>query len=311
MFKTLKSSQLYSANIFTTKIHPIMILLTGATGTIGQELLRLLSRKDVDVLALSRNPPRDQDLPGVTWVKADLAERDALPDILADAKKLFLLTGNVDDMVPLQKNAIRAAAEAGVKHVVKVSALGASDHSRSVIGVWHYNIEQVLRQADLDWTILRPHVFMQNLLDQKESIQKERKIYAPAGEAEIPMIDTRDIAAVAAAVLSEEGHAGKRYTLTGPAPVSYGEIAEMLSDILDKPLSYYAETYDEAWHRLRRAGLTPWHIGAQLALASYQREGGGTGIIKKTVEEITGRPARGVEAFVRDYANAFRREGSQ
>jgi len=278
-----------------------MILLTGATGTIGQELLSLLSEKDVDILALSRNPPREEKLPGITWVKADLAGRDTLPDIFAGAERLFLLTGNVDNMVPLQKNAIAAAEEAGVKHIVKVSALGASDHSRSVIGVWHYNIEQVLRRADLDWTILRPHVFMQNLLDQKESIHEEGRIYAPAGEAEIPMIDTRDIAAVAASVLTEEGHAGKRYTLTGPTPVSYHEIANILSDLLDKPLSYYSETYDEAWHRLRRAGLTPWHIGAQLALASYQREGGGTRIIKKTVEDITGRPARGFEEFARDY----------
>ena len=94
-----------------------------------------------------------------------------LPGIFAGADRLFLLTGNAGDMVPLEKNAIAAAEESGVAHVVKLSALGASDHSKSVIGLWHYNVERALRATDLAWTILRPHVFMQNLLDQRDSIR--------------------------------------------------------------------------------------------------------------------------------------------
>ena len=283
-----------------------MIAITGATGTIGRELLRLLAAQGAEVKALSRNPPYEEARPGITWVTADLADRESLPAILAGAERLFLLTGNSDDMVRLQKNAIAAAAAAGVGHVVKLSALGASDHSKSVIGVWHYNVERVLQAAGLHWTLLRPHVFMQNLLEQRGSIQREGKVYSPAGEAQIPMIDTRDIAAVAAVVLTEPGHEGKRYTLTGPAAISYREATAVLGGILDRPLTYVSETYDEAWHRLRQAGLPPWHIGAQLALASYQRQGAGTGILTETVEDLTGRAPCAFQDFARDYALTFR-----
>ena len=283
-----------------------MIVVTGATGTIGRKLLRLLAAQGAEVVALSRNPPDGEALPGISWVAADLADRETLPAILAGAERLFLLTGNSEGMVRLQKNAIAAAATAGVGHVVKLSALGASDHSKSVIGVWHHNVERVLQAAGLAWTILRPHVFMQNLLDQQASIQGEGRIYSPAGEAQIPMIDTRDIAAAAAAVLTEPGHEGKRYTLTGPQPISYREAAAVLAEVLGKPLTYVPETYDEAWHRLREAELPPWHIGAQLALASYQRQGAGTGILTDTVEALTGRPPRTFQEFAREYAPAFR-----
>jgi uncharacterized protein YbjT (DUF2867 family) len=282
-----------------------MIVVTGATGTIGRELLRLLAAQGAEVKALSRNPPDAETLPGVSWVAAELADRQALPPILAGAERLFLLTGNSEDMVRLQKNVIAAAEEAGVGHVVKLSALGASDHSKSVIGVWHYNVERVLQAADLAWTILRPHVFMQNLLEQRSSIQSEGKVYSPAGEAQIPMIDTRDIAAVAAATLTGRGHEGKRYTLTGPEAISYREATATLADALGRPLAYVPETYDQAWQRLRRAGLPPWHIGAQLALASYQRQGAGTDIITGTVEAVTGRPPRTFQDFARDLASAF------
>lgn len=283
-----------------------MIIVTGATGNIGGELVRLLVERGVKVRALSRNPPGTGSPSGVEWVAVDLAERPRLTEIFEGAARLFLLTGNVADMVRLQKNAIEAAEEAGVRHVVKVSALGASDHSKSVIGLWHYNVERVLRAASLDWTILRPHVFMQNLLEQAESIRDEGKLYSPSGAARIPMIDTRDIAAVAAAILTEAEHAGKRYTLTGPEPLSYEEAARILSDAIGQKLTYVAETYDQTWVRRRLLGDPPWLIAAQLALAGYQREGGGTDIITDAVDRIAGRPPHTFSEFARDHASSFR-----
>lgn len=142
-----------------------MIIVTGATGTIGSELIRLLAADGRRVRALSRNPPDRPSIAGIEWVRADLADREGLGDVLRDGTSLFLLTGNSDDMVRLQTNAIRAAAMGDMERVVKLSALGATDHSRSVIGLWHYNIECVLRESVSAWTILRPHHFMQNLLD--------------------------------------------------------------------------------------------------------------------------------------------------
>lgn len=301
-----------------------MIVVTGATGTVGRPLLRELASRGAEVRALSRHPPAGEgpapaegsaregaggetasSAPAVEWRRVDLADRRALADALTGADRLFLLTGNAEDMVPLQRNAIRTAAEEGVRRVVKLSALGASDHSKSVIGVWHHVVERELRSSGIVWTILRPHVYMQNLLEQRRDVARRGVLRSPSGDAEIPMIDTRDVAAAAAAVLTEEGHAGARYTLTGPEPVSHARAAEILSEVLGQPVEYRSETEVEAFRRLHEAGLPAWHVGARLALAEYQRAGGGTGIVTDAVEELTGRPPRSLRDFVQDHAETF------
>lgn len=305
-----------------------MIVVTGATGTVGRPLLRELASRGADVRALSRHPPFGEgpapanagdggeagreahaSAPTVEWRRVDLADRRALADALAGADRLFVLTGNAEDMVPLQRSAIRAAAEAGARRVVKLSALGASDHSKSVIGVWHHVVERELRSSGLAWTILRPHVYMHNLLEQRRDVARRGVLRSPSGDAEIPMIDARDVAAAAAAVLTEEGHEGARYTLTGPAPVSHGRAAEILSEVLGHPVEYRPETEVEAFRRLHEAGLPAWHVGARLALAEYQRAGGGTGIVTDAVEDLTGRPPRSVRDFVHDHADDFSADG--
>lgn len=279
-----------------------MIAVIGATGTIGNELVRLLSARETTVRALSRRPAEGEELPGVEWAAVDLADRDGSAGALAGAERLFLLTGNSADMVRLQKNAIAAARAAGVRHVVKLSALGASDHSQSVIGLWHRNVERVLEESGLAWTVLRPHVFMQNLLDQCASIRDDGRIYSAAGGGRIPFVDTRDVAAVAAAVLSEAGHEGQRYVLTGPEAISYDDVAEILGRVLGREVTHVVETDDEAWIRLRRLDLPPWAAAAQIALYGYQRQGGATAAVSDAVERLTGRPARGFAEFARDHA---------
>ena len=141
-----------------------MILVTGGTGSIGSELLRLLSQAGVAARALARNPKKGQKLPGIAWVAGDLAKPETLPAVFEGAQKLFLATSYYEDMVDLQHNAIAAARAAGVTHVVKVSAFAASGHSRAPIGRWHYQVEKELQESGMGWTILRPHHFMQNLL---------------------------------------------------------------------------------------------------------------------------------------------------
>ena len=288
----------------TTESRPV-IAVTGATGTTGSELVRRLSERGSSVRALSRHPEEAPRHPGVEWVTADLRNRQDLVAAFAGAEKLFLLTGNSGGMVQLQKNAIRAAEEAGLSHVVKLSALGASDHSKSVIGVWHHNVETALKASGLRWTLLRPHYFMQNLLDEVESIRNEGRVYSPSGEGQIPMIDARDIAASAAVVLTEPGHEGKTYTLTGPESLSFRQATAILAEVTGKDLTYVPETDDEAWQRLRRAAQPPWLIAGQLALAEYHRRGGATAIVTDTVEELTGCAPRTFKDFARDYAEAF------
>lgn len=279
-----------------------MIAVTGATGTIGSELIRLLSEAGVEARALSRNPPRKSEFHNITWVEADLADSDSLEEAFSGCEKLFLLTGNTEKMVRLQKNAITAATEAGITHVVKISALGASEHSKSVIGVWHYIVEQYLKESGLAWTILRPHVFMQNLIEQEDSINREAAMfYSPSGDAEIPLIDTRDISLVAKEILTGDNLSGEIYTLSGPEAISYHKCASILSDVLAKTIQYIPESFDEAWSRMRNRDLPIWLISGQLALASYHREGKGTQIVTGSVEEITGQEARSFITFAKDY----------
>lgn len=284
-----------------------MIGVTGATGTIGQHLVRILSERGVAARALTRNPDGQEALAGIEWVGADLGDdRRLLAERLAGMEALFLLTGNTEDMVWLQKNAIRAASEAGVRRVVKLSALGATDHSKSVIGLWHYNVERRLRESGMEWTILRPHHFMQNLLDPLVFDRAAGRVRSASGEGSFPFIDTRDIAEVAAVVLAGEGHDGEIYTLTGPKARSYREATEALAGALDRPIDYVPEDPDDAWTRLRSAGLAEWRVAALLAIAGYQRKGGPTERVMDTVEQLTGRPPRSLEDFARDHVEALR-----
>lgn len=282
-----------------------MILVTGATGTIGSELLPLLSERGATVRALSRRSMEGEGPEGVEWVRGDLAERGKLPAIFAGARRLFLLSGNVERMVLLERNAIRAAVEAGVEHVVLLSALGASDHSKSVIGLWHHNCERLLDASGLAHTVLRPHHFMQNLLDPLVFDRASGTVYSASGDGRIPFLDTRDIAAAAAAVLASEEPPEEVLTLTGPRALSYGEATEILSAVLARPLTFVAESDAEQFARRRAAGQPTWLIAAQLAIAGYQRAGGPTERVTDTVERVTGRPARSFESFARDHATRF------
>lgn len=280
-----------------------MIGVTGATGTIGSVLVEDLAVADVQIRAYSRHPGKIEEREGVEPVEIDLAEPDGLEQAFRNVERLFLLTGNSADMVRLQKNAIRGGVRAGVDHVVKLSALGATDHSLSVIGLWHHNVERDLLDSGLRWTILRPHHFMQNLLDPTVFDREAGRVHSAAGEGRIPFIDARDIAVVAGRVLTEDGHEGNTYTLTGPEALSYGEATQILSEVLGRDLEYVAESEDEAWRRLRDAGLPTWRVAALLALATYQRAGGPTERTTDAVERLTGQPATTFREFARDHAS--------
>jgi uncharacterized protein YbjT (DUF2867 family) len=283
-----------------------MILVTGGTGAVGSELLRLLSQAGIATRALTRNPQETRKLPGIRWVAGDLAKPQTLPAVFEDAEQLFLLTSYYEDMVTLQHNAIVAARAAGVTHVVKVSAFAASDHSRAPIGRWHYQVEEELQESGMGWTILRPHHFMQNLLAQAEYVAKDGVVYSASGDGKIPYIDPRDIAAVAFVTLTQPGHVGKKYVLTGGEAMSYRQAAEIIGATIGKPVRFVDESPDQARARRVREGLPPAVIESALAISAYQRAGGKTVTITTTVADLTGRPPRTVGEFVREHAATFR-----
>ena len=273
-----------------------MILVFGATGTVGNELISILSGDDVPAIAVTRGPAPPRPRRGVRWVQADLAAPASVEGLFSGVRSMFLLTGNHPDMARLQIAAIDAAARAHVEHVAKLSALGASDHSRLPIGRAHYEAESALMASGMRWTILRPHVFMQNLLGQARAIAHEGRIVGGSGDGRIPFIDTRDIAAVAAVALTRPGHDGQKYILTGPEALSYSEIARILSGVIGRLVEYH-DIYDEARDRN--------------TLAAHQRAGGKTAMIHDTVRRILGREPRSSAEFAKDHARIFRGSPTQ
>lgn len=288
-----------------------MILVTGGTGLIGSEVLRLLSQRGVPARALVRNAGRGPILPGVTWLSGDLAKRETLASLFAGCTKLFLLTGNSENAAELQQHAIAAARQAGLTDVVKLSAFGASPHSNSMIGRMHYQIEKELQESGLSWTMLRPHHFMQNLLSQADNIINDGVVYSSSGDGRIPFVDTRDIAAVAVVTLTEPKHGGKKYVITGGEALSYPQATHILAEAIGRPLRFIDEPADEARARLIRAGQTPELVDSLLAIAAYQRAGGPTETITNVVADLTGKPPRRFAEFARDYASEFRRPAAQ
>ena len=282
-----------------------MILVTGGTGLIGREVLRRLSERGVPARALTRDLKKAHTMPGITWVAGDLGKPETLPAAFEGAKALFLLTHYLEDMVALQHNAIAAARAAGLTHVVKVSAFAASDHSKAPIGRWHYQVEKELQESGLEWTMLRPHHFMQNLLAQADYVRKEGAIYSPSGDGKIPYVDGRDVGAVAAVTLTTPGHVGKKYVLTGSEAMSYRQAAEIIAAVIDKPVRFVDESPDQARARRVREGMPPAVIESVLAIGAYQRAGGKTVTITNTIADLTGRPPRTVAEFVRENAAAF------
>ncbi len=284
-----------------------LVTVTGSTGTIGSELVRLLSAAGVGTRALHRDVRKTRALPNVTWVHADLDDARRLRVALDSTDRLFLLTGNEPDFARTQIGVVRAAEELGVKHIVKLSALGASDHSTSTIAREHWAVEQALLSTRLQWTILRPHAFMQNWLgDVAESVRAEGVIYAPIGDGRVPFIDTRDIAAVAAEVLLHvEAHVGKKYVLTGGEAIGYADLAGALSEATGRTITYRPITLKEARARLAERGVAAAAIDAMLAIAAYQRAGGPTATISPSVERLLGRRPRTIRDFAHDYASHF------
>jgi len=283
-----------------------MILVTGGTGLIGNEVLRGLSHSGVPARALTRDLRKAHSMPGVAWVAGDLGKPETLHAAFDGGTTLFLLTHYLEDMVELQHNAIVAARDAGVTHVVKVSAFAASDHSKAPIGRWHHQVEKELEDSGLGWTFLRPHHFMQNLLAQAEYVQKDGAIYSPSGDGQIPYVDGRDVGAVAVVTLTTPGHVRKKYVLTGSEAMSYRQAAEIIGGVIGKPVRFVDESPDQARARRVREGVPPAVIESILAIGAYQRGGGKTVTITSTIADLTGRPPRTVAEFVREHASSFR-----
>lgn len=209
-------------------------------------------------------------------------------------------------MAELQRNFVAAAERADVTHVVKLSAAGADSNSKWDIARWHGDIEDRLDESGIRHTNLRPVFYMQNLLDAAETLQDSGVLERPAPpDTRINMIDTRDVAAVAATTLIERGHADTAYKLTGRRPVRLTEVAETLSQVVGREITYREISPDEAKNVFVSQGSPEWLADEQVALFQGFAKGAGD-VNTADVEELLGRRPRTFREFADDYADELR-----
>lgn len=282
------------------------ILVIGATGNIGKELVNLLVTHGHAVRATVRSTTRTEELKslGIEMVEADLQDSSALKAAMNGVDKVFFVTPGVPNMVELSSNIIQAAKQAGVKHLVKLSGAGA-ELEAITLAKWHRAAEKEIEQSGIAYTFLRPNSFMQNIVNfNSYTIKDHGAFYAPMGDGKVALIDARDIAKVAFRVLTEEGHENRAYYLSGPSAISYGEIADILSSVTGKPVNYVDVPADAARQSMLEAGMPTVVVDAMLELYHIIKLGY-TAEVSSTVEEITGQKATSFETFARDYKGAF------
>jgi len=266
-----------------------MILVIGGGSRVGRELTRLLRGRGERLRLLTRSNEADAD-PDV--VVGDLAKPATLDTAMAGVDRVFLLSSPAHDERAWHRNAIEAAARQGVKHLVRSSILGADAHSKARFIRHHGESDDFLRASGVPFTIIRPNFFMHNVTaGWAPTLDPQGNYYAPAGDAAISMVDARDVAEVAFAVLTGRRHAGKTYDVTGPEAVSHAQACQKLGERLGHRVRYVPVDDETARSAMLGAGLPGWLTDALVELYQDYRRSGTDGYAARvhgTVVDITG-----------------------
>ena len=282
------------------------ILVTGATGNVGRVVIGELLAMGVGVRGLVRDELKARDLKetGVEIVVGDLGKPETLDTAFDGVDSVFLLTAVGPDAAVQAANGIAAAKRAGGLYVVRMSALKAAPDSPTRIGRLHAETEAELKASGLRYTILRPHFFMQNTMMGAQTVASDGVLYMPFKDGTLGMIDIRDIGRVAATLLTTDGHLGVTYTLTGPASISFHDVASGLSKALGRQVNYVDVPLEASREAMRGLGLPEWMADAYSEYFKVYSEGWGD-FTTDDVQLVTGKPAQSFEAFAHDFAEVF------
>ncbi|GAA2913496.1 nucleotide-diphosphate-sugar epimerase [Actinoplanes cyaneus] len=280
-----------------------MILVTTA-GKVGAEAARLLARRGQPVRLLVRDPAKAAALAeaGVDVAAGDLTAPDTIDAAMRGVSTVIL----VSPAVPGHEiGVIDSAARHAVSHVVKITSKASAD-SPIPRRRDQTRIEDALIASGLGYTLLRNNAYSQNLLMLAPSVARTSSFGSAAGDGRIGMVDSRDVAAVAAEIAVAPGaHAGRTYWPSGPAAVTYGEAAAEISRVIGRPVTYHPLTFEQQKQDMVDVGV-PDHIAAMNAQAVSLFAEGDSDWVTDDVPSILGRPARSVRDFVTDHADAFR-----
>jgi uncharacterized protein YbjT (DUF2867 family) len=272
-----------------------VILVIGARSKVGSEVTRLLRQRGDAVRILSRNP---EDVPqqGVETARGDLGDEASLVAAMTGVQAVFLVSSTAADQVEQHARAVSGALRTGVGHLVRMSILGADPAAPCLLRGLNGRADAHLAASGLPYTVLRPHYFQQNVPDSVvPSLGEQGELFAPAGDARLSMVDTRDIAAVAASVLGRPEHHGRSYDVTGPEALNHDDVAALLAPRLGRAVRYVDIPSATMREAITKAGVRAWLADILVGLYDDYRASGPTGFASRvddTVERLTGSPAR-------------------
>ena len=283
-----------------------MILVTGATGNNGIELIKRLSSLGAAVRGMVRkqHDRGSGTLPGVEFMTGDFDDPGSIRRALEGIERAFLVTNSSDRAEAQQLGFVEVARAVGLRHIVYLSQLHAAGNSPVRFLRYHAVVEDAIDSSGITYTHLRPNLYMQGLLGFRSSIISEGRFFAPAGDARVSIVDVRDIAAVAAAALTESGHEGKIYDITGPQALTHAEMASQLSDALGRDVAFVDIPEQAMRDMLFAFGIPAWQADGLIEDYAHYRLGEAS-TISSAVVDVTGRPPRSFAAFARDYKQAF------
>ena len=288
-----------------------MILITGASGPAGKEVLREVAKTGTAHRAMYRSKEDAAKAPaGTQTVIADFSDKLSLETALKGVESVYLVCSPVPQLVELEGNVIEACQAVGVRRIVLNSALGAGDFPKS-FPMWHRRVEDKLKATKLAYCILRPNSFMQNILGYyAPSIRSQGVFYGSYGEARISYVDVRDVASVAAKALLG-GHDGKTIELNGPEALTCGEVAGKTSRHAGVAACSYVDIPIDAQRKaMLDQKLPEWQVTALLELQQYY-VGGQGGEVDGTLQTLLGRPPVTLDRFLKEHAPAFQKQAAK
>jgi uncharacterized protein YbjT (DUF2867 family) len=280
-----------------------MILITGASGNVGREVLKQVMETGNHVRAAFQTLSNAANAPaGVDVAILDYNKPETIRAALEGIERVFLVGPPTSNLPAMERNAVDQMKASGTAHVVKLSAMGGRS---ATFPRQHTDSEDYIKSSGISYTFLRPNGFMQNFVNySKETIVNQSAFYGSQGNGKVSHIDIRDIAAVAAKTLTGGEHEGKTYTLTGPQALSNSEVAQIFSDELGHPIRYVDVPPDQLRRGMLDAGVPEWSADALLDLARLYREGGASAVTRD-VDHVLGREPISFTQFVRQYRQAF------
>ncbi|MBT3993902.1 MAG: NmrA family NAD(P)-binding protein, partial [Gammaproteobacteria bacterium] len=231
-------------------------------------------------------------------------DRETIDQAMIGVEKLLIILPNCENQLEMETQLVDSAKIEGVQHIVYMSSVEADEECSSPIPKLHWDTEVYIKNSGMHWTMIKPNFYMQNFIGSSKTIVEQNKFFLPMSEGKTGMIDTRDVGKVIAKVLSEEGHEGQSYQITGPEILSFYDVAEKFSSVLKREVLYIDMPIDAYKNILSQFLTNQWHLDSVIDLFGGIAEGG-IEYKTDTFEDLIGTPPRSLEDFIEEHRSLY------